>query len=130
MKTKDKQQVIFRLDPYRYDLLKAKISQDEVTLQKVFDLWVDAYVRGDKELMKYVYKAKNDKGLKKKRYSLSYVESLEIFNKIEQISPVQDAREFIDELAKQAIENEQTREEVSEPNEENNDTQNPSIQQG
>lgn len=120
MKTKEKQQVIFRLDPYRYDLLKAKIAQDEVTLQKIFELWVDAYVRGDKELMKYVYRAKDDKGINKKRYSLSYVEALEIFNKIEQISPVQDAREFIEELAKQAVESEDgTKQEVG-------DIQNPS----
>lgn len=98
MSVKDKIQCPIRLYESDYKRIKEKVVQDKVTFQKVVEVLLLAYIKGNKEIQNIVSKYADEKNAKKRRYSLDEVEVNELLRYIEEEeSPLRD----LDKLAKE-----------------------------
>ena len=102
MPSKDKVQAPIRLYKSDYDRIKEKIVQDKVTFQKVVEVLLLAYIKGNKEIQNIVTKYADEKNDKKRRYSLDEVEVNELLRYIEEEeSPLRNLDKLSKEIDKE-----------------------------
>jgi hypothetical protein len=99
-----KAQTAIRFWPEDFAILKKKLTTDGITLQKLCEVLVKAYMNNNKEVMSIVMKHADDKKNKKKRYAISEVESDDILNYIERNSPLKDFNSVVEKLEKESNE--------------------------
>lgn len=77
-------QTPFRLN--ESDLFKVKelIAQDHITFQKLVEVLLLAYIKGNKEIKSIVTKYADEKSSKKRRYSLTDMEANDLLKFIEE----------------------------------------------
>ena len=84
MAVKDKIQTPIRLYESDYLKIKEKIVHDKVTFQKLVEVLLLAYIKGNKDIEHIVTKYADEKNSKKRRYSLDEVEANELLRMIEE----------------------------------------------
>lgn len=82
---KDKRiQAPIRLNESDYLKIKEKIVLDNVTFNKLVEVLLLAYIKGNKEVQSIVTKYADEKSSKKRRYSLTEMESNDLLRFIEE----------------------------------------------
>lgn len=84
MAVKDKLQCPIRLYESDYLKIKEKIVVDKITFQKLVEVLLLAYIKGNKEIQNIVNKYADEKNAKKRRYSLDEIETNELLRVIEE----------------------------------------------
>lgn len=77
-------QTPIRLYESDYKRIKDKVVQDKLTFQKLVEVLLLEYVKGNKEMQKIVNKFADENNAKKRRYVLDDVESNELLRMIEE----------------------------------------------
>lgn len=72
-----------RLFESDYMKIKEKVAMDNVTFQKLVEVLLLAYIKGNKEIQSIVNKYADEKSSKKRRYALNEIESNELLKFIE-----------------------------------------------
>jgi len=94
----DRVQAPFRIFAGDYQKLKVKTQTDKITIQKLFDVVIDAYLKDNKEVQKLVSKHSGEKQKRRQRYTLSELESDQILKKLEELSPMKDLETIFEEV--------------------------------
>lgn len=83
--SKDKRiQAPIRLNESDYLKIKEKIVLDNITFNKLVEVLLLAYIKGNKEVQSIVTKYADEKSSKKRRYSLTEMESNDLLRFIEE----------------------------------------------
>jgi hypothetical protein len=98
VKAADKHQKLVRLTTDQIARLEAKLEIDNISYQKLSELLIRSYLKGNKEIMRMVKAYVDQKGSKRKN-SLNELEKDELYRVLEdRYSPMKDLEEAMGEL--------------------------------